>query len=161
MTIASTIATGDRHPPVGAESSAATPRAALVERDYDDGAARWRGRLDSGHRLDVHVTGKGTMPGAHAMVAFLDEVVAALGEGGTARFHYDITGVRGAPLRAQLLFGRWFMRHRAIVERGAIVSTSAFERGFASAVCGIAGVRNVRFFERDADARAWLAEGRS
>jgi len=130
----------------------------VLERSYQDDLVRFTVTLDGDDETVVVVRGKGSMPGAHAMLGYLDEAMARLSGARPARFFFDVTGVRGAPLRSQLMFGKWFYRHRKQVTRGVVVGAGPVERRLATAVCSIAGVRNVRFFERAEEARAWLAE---
>ena len=129
--------------------------APLVECHYEDGQSAFDAH--AGPTNDVHlvVRGRGTMAGVHAMLDFFAQAEKALG-GESARIYYDLTEVRGVPLRSQLLFGKWFLNHRKFVRRAAIVGAGAFERRLASAVCAIAGIRNFRFFDLAPEARAWL-----
>jgi hypothetical protein len=130
------------------------PDPPALERHYDDGEVSFDGRLDAGGDVQVTVRGHGNLPGARAMIAFLDEVASHLGGGRSARIHYDISRVHGAPLRAQILFAKWFVSHRRVVSRVAIVGAGPVERRVAAIAS--AGFGNLRFFERDAEARAWL-----
>lgn len=129
--------------------------APLLERHYEDGESAFDAHVDA--RGDVHlvVRGRGTMRGVHDMIDFFASAEQAL-SGRSTRIYYDLTNVRGVPLRAQLVFGKWFLAHRRFVRRAAIVGAGPVERRLAIAVCAIARLDKVRFFEREDDGRAWL-----
>ena len=125
----------------------------LFERRYDDGEVAFCFRVDEARDVEIAVTGRGNMPGAHAMIACLDEAVSTLGINGTSRVFFDVSRVRGAPLRTQFLFGKWLFGHRRLIGGAAIVGAGPWERRLATAVCTFAGLRSFRFFEAHPEAR--------
>jgi len=130
----------------------------VFARDYDDGTVRFTFCLE-GDRASVEVFGKGTLPGSEAMIGFLDEAVATVGAARPFQIYVDLSRVRGAPLRAQWLFGRWFVSHRKYIGAAAIAGAGPVERRIASAVCAMARFKTMRFFEHPVDARKWLDQG--
>ncbi len=128
---------------------------ALLERHYDDGESAYDARLDAAGDLHLTVRGRGTMGGMHDMMDFFAAAEKAVA-GRPARVYYDLTHARGAPLRAQLVFGKWFFTRRKFVRRAAIVGAGPVERRLATAVCAFARIDRVRFFEQESEGRAWL-----
>jgi hypothetical protein len=140
----------------GADDMDGGVRAPVFERRYDDGEVAFHFTVDALRDAEMVVTGRGNMAGAHAMIGYLDEAVATLGLAGESRVYFDVSRVRGAPLRTQILFGKWFFKHRSLIGRAAVVGAGPFERRLAAAVCAFAGIRTFRFFETQGDARGWL-----
>ncbi len=127
------------------------------QRDYDDGEVRFTIRVDAvSHDTIVVVEGRGNLAGGTAMLACLDEIAARFGSKLSSRFSFDVSRVRGAPMRSQIQFGRWFFAHRHIVSGAAVIGAGPVERRLATAVCAVAGIRNFRFFTDHGEARAWL-----
>lgn len=133
----------------------ADARPPLVERRYDDGESTYDAHVDAQGDVHIVVRGRGTMRGVHDMIDFFAAAEKAV-SGRPTRIYYDLSSVRGVPLRAQLVFGKWFLAHRQFVRRAAIVGAGPVERRLAAAVCAIARIDKVRFFEREAEGRAWL-----
>lgn len=125
-------------------------------RAYDDGKVSWDGQVDERNTIFVSVRGHGTMAGARAMVAFLNEAMTRL-EGTGATFHFDVSEVKSRPLRGQLVFSKWFMANRRAVRRGVIVGGGAFERRFVNTISKVAGFSHIRFFADNEDAASWLS----
>lgn len=128
----------------------------LVSRRYDDDKVAISFEIDADHNTTVVVRGDGTLGGARAMLGYLDDAVRELGPTFHSRVFFDLSESRGAPLRAQFMFGKWLLGHKAMIARGVVVGARPLERRIAAAAVRIAGLSNVRFFERADEARAWL-----
>ena len=124
-------------------------------RDYDDGEVAYTFQVTESDEAFVVVSGKGNMPGAHKMVADLNDAVETLGER-TVKIWFDVSQNKGAPMRSQFLFAKWFFANRKVVGKGAVVGAGPIERRMASFVCSFAGFKNIKFFEHAADAQRWL-----
>ena len=108
----------------------------------------------SGRRAIMTAVGRGTMDGAHAMVAFLDKALLATEEQASALML--IGGVESTPNRAQFLLGKWLMSHKARVGKVAVVGAKAWERKLAQAICAMASFKTLTFHQTEAEGRAWL-----
>lgn len=128
----------------------------LVSRRYDDGKVAISFEIDADHNTTVVVVGDGTLGGARAMLGYLDDAVRELGPTFHTRVYFDLSESRGAPLRAQFMFGKWLLGHKRMIARGVVVGARPVERRLAAAAVRIAGLSNVRFFEDGEAARAWL-----
>lgn len=144
--------------PTSAGEAAATPR---LERSYDDGQVHFVVTADAGDQVTIVVRGRGTLAGAERMIEYLDEALAGAGPGRQLRLFFDVARVRGAPLRSQLLFGRWLFGHRRALRRAVVFGAAAWERRLATVVCKVGGFDAFRFFDEQHgdDARRWLADG--
>jgi hypothetical protein len=147
------------------EGPSAEPAAAaegpLFERSYDDGEVSFTFTVDARHDVEIVVKGRGNMAGAVAMLAVLDEAVARFGAEREACLFFDVSRVRGAPLRSQFMFGKWLFRHRKAVRRAVVFGAAPWERRLATFACRLGGFHAFRFFDAHAElaARAWLIAG--
>jgi hypothetical protein len=143
----------------GASAEPAPAAAApLFERTYDDGEVSFTFTVDAAHDVEIVVKGKGNMAGALRMLEILDEAVARFGTGRSSSLVFDVSRVRGAPLRSQYLFGKWLFRHRKVVRRAAVFGAAPWERRLATFACRLGGFHAFHFFdEHDREkARRWL-----
>lgn len=144
--------------PPPADEAKATPR---LERSYDDGQVRFVVTADAGDQVMIVVRGRGTLAGAERMIAYLDEAIAGAGPGQQLRLFFDVARVRGAPLRSQLLFGKWLFGHRRALRRAVVFGAAPWERRLATVACKVGGFDAFRFFDEQHgdEARRWLAAG--
>ena len=155
MTIAAEDAGGPSAPAGAVE---AAPR---LQRRYDDGQVCFVVTADASDQVSIVVRGRGTLAGAERMIEYLDEAIAVAGPGRQLRWFFDVAHVRGAPLRSQVLFGRWLFGQRRAVRRAVVFGAAPWERRLATVACKVGGFDAFRFFDEHhaADARRWLASG--
>jgi hypothetical protein len=130
----------------------------VFERRYDDGEVRFAFGVDEGFMSEIIVIGRGNMPGSRSMLEYLDEAVKRFGVDRASRLFFDLSQVNGGPLRAQIMFGRWLLKHRKIVHRAAVFGAGPWERRLATVACKIAGFKGFRFFTDATTARIWMLE---
>lgn len=144
--------------PPSASGAEAGPR---LERSYDDGQVRFVVTADAADQVTIVVRGRGTLAGAERMIEYLDEAIVGASPGQQLRLFFDVAHVRGAPLRSQLLFGKWLFGHRRALRRAVVFGAAPWERRLATVACKVGGFDAFRFFDeqhRD-DARRWLSDG--
>ena len=132
----------------------------LFETRYRDAVGWFHTVVDHRHRATTRFHGRGTMDGARAFVAALDDAVRAVGSSGHAFFGLvDLSDLEGTPLRAQLSIGKWLFGHKKHFARIAVFGGKAWEMNLAKAIMKIAGMDRVAFFATEATATAWLEAG--
>ncbi|MGM0577874.1 MAG: STAS/SEC14 domain-containing protein [Myxococcota bacterium] len=131
----------------------------LVHRTHDDGKVRMDLAFGDDHRLVVRFEGRGTMPGTYAFVEGLQEVFEAAGPDGRVEGMVDLSKLRGAPLRGQIVTAKGILPYRKQIGKVAIVGAGKAERKFATAALKIVRIDTVRYCDDEAEARDWLGWG--
>lgn len=101
--------------------------------------------------------GKGGMDITHALIAMLEEVAAMVpGQEPKLRAIVNLGDLKGSPLRAQLLLGKWLFTRKDVAKKIAIYGGNPVEVKFTKAVMAIARMDRVGFFATEDEARRWL-----
>ena len=112
------------------------------------------------YRCFLVLSGKGTMEGARAIVEMLDRAEIELGDDIPLILGaIDLSLLRGGPLRAQSVLGRWLLGHRHKFKRIAIFEGRPFEMKLGRLTMKVARFHKVGFFDRRDDALRWLDAG--
>ncbi len=128
----------------------------IYEKTYDDGSVKIEIALDTQYRSLTRFYGKGTMPGARAFVAMLDEMIEAAGREHRTQAMSDLRQLHGSPVRAQFVIGKWLFKNKDLVEGVAVFGGRPWEMKLAKAVMKIARLDGVGFFQTEAEALAFL-----
>ncbi len=116
--------------------------------------------VDSAHRALMVTEGKGTMAGARASIATLEEGLATLGQSPPFTGIVDVRDVTGSPLRAQVTLGRWLLRHRHVFGRIAVLGAAPWEARLGHAIAHIARMQaKVSFVATERQGRRFLGWG--
>jgi len=113
--------------------------------------------VDAQKRGIMRSHGQGTLEGAHAAIAALEAIFEALG--GPLGFTglVDLRQLKGSPMRAQFVLGRWLHQRRNAFDRVAVYGGRPFEMKMARAVARIAGMKgSVGFFNEEDEARRFV-----
>lgn len=131
----------------------------IYEKTYDDGSVKIEIALDKQFRSLTRFYGKGTMGGARAFVAMLDEMVAVAGRENKTQAMSDLSQLHGSPVRAQFVIGKWLFKNKDLVDAVAVFGGRPWEMKLAKAVMKIARLDGVGFFQNQADAERFLGWG--
>lgn len=112
----------------------------LTERTWNEPGQRIDITVDAEYRVAVVFTGKGSMPGAKALIDLVESIRDELGRDKMISALVDMRGLDGAPLRAQMTLGRWLMSSKKQIDKVAIFGGKPFEMGVARAIMTIAGM---------------------
>lgn len=118
----------------------------LAQRVWNEPGQRIDITVDDAYRVAVVFDGKGSMPGARALVDLLEDVRAELGPSVVISGLVDMRKLDGAPLRAQFTIGKWLLSRRKQVSKIAVFGGKPFEMGVARAVMTIAGMGQQAWF---------------
>ena len=128
----------------------------LFEREWERGSARVVFRVDDVHRSFCYFSGKGTMDGARAFLRFVNEAIEEFGDEYLTTSLVDLSQLHGAPIRSQFLLGKWLFKNKRYIAKIAVFGGKPYEMAIARAVMKIARMKQVDFFKRGPDARAFL-----
>ncbi len=129
----------------------------LAERTWAEPGQRIDITVDDAHRAVVVFDGKGSMPGARALIELIDAIRDELGHEIRISALVDMRRLDGAPLRAQFLIGKWLLTRKKQIAKVAVFGGKPFEMGVARAVMKIAGMGQQAFFGNHAsEALAFL-----
>lgn len=128
----------------------------IFHESWSDARVRFTVDMDAAFQITVRFEGRGSMDGTHAFIALVDRCLAMEGARGRVRGLVDLSQLDGAPLRSQLVLGRWLLGCRDAFDRLAIAGGGRFERGLAKAVTSMARMENVGFFDTASEASGWL-----
>lgn len=126
--------------PSDKQSVSPPPNAWRAERHWHEPGQRIDITVDDAHRAVVVFDGKGSMPGAKALVELVDAIRDELGHDILISALVDMRKLDGAPLRAQFLIGRWLLSRKKQIDKVAVFGGKPFEMGLAKAVMTIAGM---------------------
>ena len=127
---------------------------------YADESVRFEVRMDADYLVTVRFEGKGTMAGTQAFTQLVDRCRALPGAHGRLKGLVDLSALDGAPLRSQMVLGKWLVGCRDAFHRLAIAGGGRFERGLAKAVTAMARMENVAFTTTVEEAQRFLVAGR-
>jgi len=128
----------------------------LFERDWTRGTSQVKFRVDETHRSFCYFIGKGTMDGARAFLRFADEAIVEFGDEYLTTSLVDLSQLHSAPLRSQFLLGKWLFKNKRYIAKIAVFGGKPYEMAIARAVMKIARMKQVGFFKRGEEARAFL-----
>lgn len=133
-------------------------RTIVSRRQWIDGDSRIDIDIDDANRLLVVFLGRGSVAGAHALCALIDELRDEIGHTTMISALVDMRQVYSAPLRAQAIIGRWLLTRRNQIERLAVFGGGRLEMAIAKAIMTIAGMGQKAFFGAQlAEAQVFLA----
>lgn len=133
----------------------AAPR--IFERRFEDARGWFECYVDHRYWSVARFHGHGSMDGARAAVAALDDAVRVLGASGHPVYALaDLSDLQGTPIRAQFTLGKWLFRHKRHFARIAIFGGRPWEMHLAKAIMTIARMDRVSFFDAEGPATAWL-----
>jgi hypothetical protein len=108
------------------------------------------------------VFGKGTVEGTKNIIHSFEELFAMVGPGNKVKVLVDMGKMKGAPLRAQALLGRWLVKTRSRVSLAAVFGGRSLEVKVARTVTRVAGlIDKVAFLDSETEAIAFLQGVRS
>jgi len=116
------------------------PQRWLTQRTWTEPTQRIDITVDAEHRVAVVFTGKGSMPGTKALIDMVESIRAEVGLDVVISALVDMRKLDGAPLRAQIVLGRWVLSRKKDISKVAIFGGKPFEMGLARAVMTIAGM---------------------
>jgi hypothetical protein len=128
----------------------------LFERHWAQGGARVDFHVDEKMYSLVVFSGKGSMDGAREFLKMADEAIAFFGPDYKTKITADLQSLRGAPLRSQVLLGKWLLKNKRYVERIAVFGGKRIEMAIAKAVMKIARMTHVGFFNDASSARTFI-----
>ena len=96
------------------------------------------------------------MDGAREFLKMADEAIAFFGPEYKTKITADLRSLRGAPLRSQVLLGKWLLKNKRYVERIAVFGGKRVEMAIAKAVMKIARMTHVGFFNDELSARTFI-----
>jgi len=112
----------------------------LAERTWNEPNQRIDITVDAEYRMAVLFTGKGSMAGAKALIDLIESLRTEFGHHVMISALVDMRRLDGAPLRAQVVLGRWLMMSKKQIAKVAIFGGKPFEMGVARAIMTIAGM---------------------
>lgn len=112
--------------------------------------------IDVNHCAVVRFDGKGSMAGTKAFIASLNEGQAQLGDANDVRTIIDLSNLRGVPVRAQLLLGKWLLANKQYFHCIAVFGGKPWEMNFARTVAKIARFRNIGFYPDEEHSLSYL-----
>lgn len=129
----------------GAEASGVVSR--RVWRDLVEGVpSTVEVEVDALGRMRVVFDGRGSVGGAQALCELIDAVRDEVGHGRTIHALVDMRRAGPAPLRAQLIVGRWLLGRKKQIARIAVFGGGKAEMALARAVVTLAGMGGQAFF---------------
>jgi hypothetical protein len=128
----------------------------LFERHWAQGGARVDFHVDEQMYSLVVFSGKGSMDGAREFLKMADEAIGFFGPEYKTKITADLRSLRGAPLRSQVLLGKWLLKNKRYVERIAVFGGKRVEMAIAKAVMKIARMTHVGFFNDELSARTFI-----
>lgn len=96
--------------------------------------------------LSMTLRGVGTVDSFRRLIDALEEVHTSYPDSPKIRAGVDLTGGENAPLRAQMMLGKWLLSRRGRVGRLAVFGGPPLPMKIARAVCSIAGMKEAEFF---------------
>ncbi len=112
--------------------------------------------VDDQHRGCVYLEGRGSMPGARALVDLMERVRDEIGHEHKIAALVDLRELSGSPIRAQFVIGKWLFSRKQQVERIAVFGGKPIEMKLAKAIMKIARMRNASFFDHLAPSLRFL-----
>lgn len=112
--------------------------------------------VDDQHRGCVSLEGRGSMPGARALVDLMERVRDEIGHEHKIAALVDLRKLTGSPLRAQFVIGKWLFSRKHQVSGIAVFGGKPIEMKLAKAIMKIARMRNASFFDHLAPALNFL-----
>src|SRR5690606_27655440 len=101
--------------------------------------------------------GHGSVAHVERLVSDLDDLDREVAGAPPMDALIDLTGAEHAPLRVQLILGKWLFKKRHRVHRMAVYGGPPLPMKIARAVCTIARMEQVGFFEGRSDALGFVA----
>jgi hypothetical protein len=115
-------------------------------------------RLCEGWHVSLKMWGRGTVGHVERLIEDLDDLDRAFPAAPGMDTAIDLTGAEHAPLRVQLMLGKWLFKKRHRVNKMAVYGGPPLPMKIARAVCTIARMEQVGFFERHDDALHFLVK---
>ena len=103
-------------------------------------------QVDAAGRMRVVFDGKGSVAGAQALCELIDAVRDEVGHDRTIHALVDMRKAGPAPLRAQMIVGRWLLGRKKQIARIAVFGGGKAEMALARAVVTLAGMGGQAFF---------------
>jgi len=128
----------------------------IYEREQQTGNSRMELRLTEDWRMDLKISGEGSVEGTHRLLEALEEALDAYPEAPPLDSAVDLSELRKSPLRAQFIMGKWLMGRRGRVGRLAVYEGQPLEMKLARAITRLARLDKVGFYEHRDDAMRWL-----
>lgn len=97
--------------------------------------------------LSMTLKGVGTVETFRILIDALEELHQTYLDSPKIRAGVDLTGGENAPLRAQIMLGKWLLSRRDRVGRLAVFGGPPIPMKIARAVCALAGMRDAEFFK--------------
>ena len=114
-------------------------------------------RLSEGWHVTLTMWGRGSVDHVERLLEHLDELDRDYADAPALAAAIDLSGAIHAPLRVQLMLGKWLFKKRHRVQKMAVFGGPPLPMKIARAVCSIARMEQVGFFEGREGALAFLA----
>ena len=118
----------------------------LAERHWSEDGQRIHITVDDAHRVVVVFDGKGSMPGAKALIDLIESIRTQLGEQILIAALVDMRRLDGAPLRAQFVLGKWLLGRKKQIDKVVLFGGKPFEMSIGKAVMTLAGMGQKAWF---------------
>jgi hypothetical protein len=128
----------------------------LFERAHQSDDAGYELRLCEGWEIVLKMWGRGSVPHAHRLVGDLDDLDRAFPTSPPIHAAIDLSGAVHAPLRVQMMLGKWLFQKRHRVRKMAVFGGPPLPMKIARAVCAIARMEHVAFFDAHDEALRFL-----
>lgn len=109
--------------------------------------------------LRMTLRGVGTVDSFRHLIDTLEEIYQTYPNTPKIRAGVDLTGGENAPLRAQMMLGKWLLSRRHRVGKLAVFGGPPLPMKIARAVCSIAGMKEAAFFRTCEDGLRYLNGG--
>jgi hypothetical protein len=127
----------------------------LYEKSYRDEKVHYTLTVDQNRHGEVAFIGKSTIPGTEAFIAMAEELGDVVGDEKLVLI-VDLSKMDGAPLRAQMMLGKWLMKNKDRFERIAVFGGKPSEMNLARGIMKIARMDRVGFFNSRDEVDGWL-----
>jgi hypothetical protein len=113
-------------------------------------------RMDHAFRGVVVIDGKGSIAGSHALIGLVEGARDEIGHEVIIESLVDLRKLHGAPLRSQLIIGKWLFKRKDQIRKIAVFGGSRVEMKLASTIMTIARMKNAHFTKHLSNALTWL-----
>jgi hypothetical protein len=128
----------------------------MFHRTHTSESAGYDLRLCEGWQIALRMWGHGSVDHVHRLVDDLNELDRTYPSSPLVTVAVDLSGAVHAPLRVQLILGRWLVQKRHRVGKMAVFGGPPLPMKIARAVCAIARLHKVAFVDAHDDAVRFL-----
>jgi hypothetical protein len=130
----------------------------LFHRSLEGDTAGYDLRLCEGWEVSLRMWGRGSVAHVARLIDDLDDLDRAFPDAPPMGTSIDLSGAEHAPLRVQMMLGKWLFKKRHRVGKMAVFGGPPLPMKIARAVCTIARMEQVAFFDAHDDALRFLVK---